>query len=169
VSVTFEVAKPTGKIVIDVDAMAKRAAAFVPGLVLRRVDDGRDIFDRPFAPYSGSYMHALTEGGESTAVDLRLTGGLLNSVKLRETRQVSDGVELIFGPDTGTSPAVSLAGGRAKRTGGRGQPHNVVGYWIHHGTPRMPARPWLGLSPRDMETLARALAAVRRFAEVRGA
>ena len=146
-----------GKTIIDVDAIAKKCAALIPGYILRRCGDGRDIHDKPFAKYSGSYMHALVAGNESTVVDLRLTGGMLNSVKLRDTKRSGEGLELIFGPDTGTSPAVSLADGRAKRTAKRGPPHNVVGYWIHHGTPTMKARPWLGLSPRDMASLKKAI------------
>jgi hypothetical protein len=149
----------TNKVIIDVEAIARRAAALVPGLILKRCSEGRDTSDKPFRPYSGSYMHALAAGGETTVVDLRLTGGLLNSVKLRETRKVPGGVELVFAPDTGTSPAASLAKGRAKRTGKRSPPHNVVGFWIHHGTPKMPARPWLGLSPRDAASLRTALEA----------
>lgn len=146
-----------GQVAVDVDAIAKAVAARVPGLVARRVDAGLDIFDRPFAPYRGSYMHALTKGGESTVVDLRLTGGMLASVKVREVRRDGDDVVIVIAPDAGTSPAVSLADGKAKRTGRRGPPHNVVGYWIHHGTPTMPARPWLGLSPSDMSKLVAAL------------
>ena len=151
----------TGRVDIDLDAVAKVAAARVPGLILKRVSAGLDVNDRPFTPYSGSYMHQLVAGGEDVVVDLRLTGGMLSSVKLRETRRTADGLELVFGPDAGTSPAVSLAAGRAKRTGRRGPPHNVVGYWIHYGTPRMPARPWLGLSPRDAESLKKAIEAAK--------
>jgi hypothetical protein len=167
----------TNKVVIDVEAIARRAAALVPGLILKRCSEGRDTSDKPFRPYSGSYMHALVFVGESTVVDLRLTGGMLNSVKLRETRKVPGGVELVFGPDTGTSPGVRLPppwvlsdpkaaaawkkkyGSGLPRTGKRSPPHNVVGYWIHHGTPKMPARPWLGLSPRDAASLRKALEA----------
>ena len=150
-SVTVKTSGPRQK--IDLKAMAKVFEASVPGLILRRVAEGRDILDRPFAPYSGAYNVALGEAGEDLRVDLRLTSGLLNSVKLRQTVTTATGVRLIFGPDGGTSPTVSLQDGRAKRTGKRGPPHNVVGYWLHYGTPHMRARPWLALSPRDRRVI----------------
>jgi hypothetical protein len=56
---------------------------------------------------------------------------------------------IVIAPDSGTSPTVSLADGRAQRTPRRGPPHNALGRWLHYGTPRMPPRPWLRLSPKD--------------------
>ena len=31
----------------------------------------------------------------------------------------------------------------------RSPPHNVVGYWLHYGTPKMRARPFMGLTPEQ--------------------
>lgn len=156
----------TGREDVDVEAIARVLIARVPGLVLERCHAGLDIDDKPFAPYSASYREALTEMGEATDVDLRLTGGLLNSVKHTSTERVSpDVVVLTFAPDTGTSPQVrppSRGKPRAKRTGKRGPAHNLVGYWLQHGTPRMRSRPWLGLSPSDLKKLWPLIAAAKK-------
>lgn len=145
------------KTAIDLEAIAKVCAARIPGLVLDRVARGLDVDDKPFAPYSASYRETLGKMGESpSAVDLRLTGGLLNSVRLTRTEKGKDWVTLVFAPDAGASPQVrapSRGKPRAKRTGRRSAAHNVVGHWLHHGTPRMRPRPWLGLSPKDRQKL----------------
>jgi hypothetical protein len=44
--------------------------------------------------------------------------------------------------------------GGARKTGQRSPPHNVLGAYLHHGTPRMPARPHLGLTPDEGKRLA---------------
>jgi hypothetical protein len=148
------------KTVIDIDAIARLCAARVPGLVLDRVNKGLDINDKPFAPYSASYREQLAEMGEGADVDLRQTGGLLNSVRHVKTDKGKDVITLHFAPDAGSSAQVKAprtGKARAKRTGKRSPAHNVVGYWLHHGTPRMRPRPWLGLSPKDRQALAKLL------------
>lgn len=139
--------------------VAKVIAALVPGMIIRRTGQGIDRTGSPFAPYSKSYREALAAGGESQAVDLRLTGGLMNSVKVRSDRDVT----VTIAPDTGTSPAVTLADGRAKRTGRRGPPHNVLAYWIETGTGRAPPRPFLGLTPEQERQLMDAILRARPF------
>lgn len=172
-TVAVEVIRKGEKAAIDVLAIAKRVAAFAPGLIIDRVDAGLDIKDKPFAPYSPNYQAALALANEDTKVDLRLTGGLINSVKVRRIVRKSTGVVVVHvGPDAGTSPRVPLAPpwvvrdteARAawmknppRRTGKRGPPHNAVGAYLHQGTPTMRARPWLGLSPRDVADLRRML------------
>ena len=108
--------------------------------------------------------------GEDQSEDLRLTGGLMNSVKVREKRITAAGVEVVIAPDTGTSPQVVASTyrsgqrkgqGKAKRTGQQGPPHNVLGYWLHHGTPHMRARPFMGLSPDQQAELNQILARAR--------
>lgn len=168
-SVTVEVVRKGEKAKIDVLTMAKRIAAFVPGLILERVDAGLDIRDKPFAPYSPNYRAALALANEDGKVDLRLSGGLLNSVKVRRIVRKADGVVVVhIGPDAGTSPRVPLAPpwvvndpqARAawarnppRRDGKRGPPHNAVGAYLQRGTPTMRPRPWLGLSPSDLKDL----------------
>lgn len=172
-TVAVEVIHKGEKARVDVLTIAKRIAAFAPGLIIDRVDAGLDIKDRPFAAYSANYQAALLMAHEDTKVDLRLTGGLINSVKVRRIVRKSDGVVVVhIGPDAGTSPRVPLAPpwvvgdaeARAawmkdppRRNGKRGPPHNAVGAYLHKGTPTMKARPWLGLSPRDVVDLRKML------------
>jgi hypothetical protein len=125
--------------------------------IQRRTAEGRDINDRPFAGYSPSYRQALGRGGEGLDVDLTLTGGLLKSVHVVDTRTTGNETTIVIAPGTGTSPRVSLVDGVARRTGGRSDTHNVVGYYLHVGTPRMPARPWLALSPSDRKAMREVL------------
>ena len=136
---------------------AKRAAAivkaFVPGAIIERTNAGIDMHGRAFAGYSSSWRETLALGGEDPKVDLRLTGGLLNSIKARETILTETTATVITAPDTGTSPAVSPKNGRMKRAGKRGPPHNVLAGYIHDGTARMPPRPFLGLAKDEEKEL----------------
>jgi hypothetical protein len=172
-TVGVEVIRKGEKARIDVLKLAKGIAAFVPGLIIDRVDAGLDIRDKPFAPYAPTYRAALQMADEDQKVDLRLTGGLINSVKVRRIQRKSDGVVIVhIGPDAGTSPRVPLAppwvvndpearaawmASPPKRTGKRGPQHNHVGAYLHKGTPTMKPRPWLGLSPTDLRDLRRML------------
>jgi hypothetical protein len=174
-SATVEVIRKGERLKWPVEDIAKRIGALVPGLILERIDAGLDIKDKPFAPYSSNYAAALQLANEDPKVDLRLTGGLMNSVKTRRIIRRADGVvTVVVAPDAGTSPRVRLAppwvtsnpaaaaawrksNPGASRTGKRGPAHNVLGAWIQHGTPTMRARPWLGLSPQDLRDLRRML------------
>jgi hypothetical protein len=184
---------------------AKLIAGFVPGAILRRTDKGIDAKGNAFALYRPGYRNTLAAMGEDGKVDLRLTGGLLNSIKARSIETTADGVRVTIAPDTGTSPevrapsetrALRRAGlvegrfgekavyktlrrgearrldrdlefeGRGKRmirTGKRGPPHNVLGYWLHHGTPTMQARPFMGLTPEQQRELYQILAKAKIF------
>ena len=172
-SVVVEVIRKGERASIDVLTIAKRIAAFAPGLIIDRVDAGLDIKDKPFAPYSANYRAALALANEDGKVDLRLTGGLVNRVKVRRIVRKSSGAVVVhIGPDSGTSPRVPLAppwvvndpDARAawarnppQRRGKRGPPHNAVGAYLHKGTPTMKPRPWLGLSPSDLRDLRKLL------------
>jgi len=89
---------------------AKRAAqiikAFVPGAILERTNAGIDMNGRAFAGYSTSWRETLALGGEDPKVDLRLSGGMMNSVKAREMIITATTATVITAPDTGTSPEV---------------------------------------------------------------
>jgi len=139
----------SGAMKVDIERLIETLKVEAVARILRRTAGGTDMHDRPFKGYSAGYLKALGEGGEDSRVDLRLTGGLLNSVKVVRVERRGNTTTIVIAPDTGTSPAVTLGDGKAKRTAKRGPPHNVVGAYIHRGTPRMPARPWLGLSPKD--------------------
>lgn len=147
----------SGKIALDLKKLGQAAGAYAVGHILERVDQGKDIHDRAFTGYSPSYKQALVEMGEGTATDIRLTGGMLNSLRVQSVEVVNGQAIVTIGPGTGTSPQVAPPAkgkARAKRTGKRGPPHNLVGLWIHRGTSKMPARPWLGVSPQGLRELA---------------
>lgn len=145
----------------DAEKAIRLIAGYVPGAIIRRTAQGIDATGAAFAPYTSRYRRTLNRMGEDTSEDLRLTGGLMNSIKVRDKRVTAAGVEVVIAPDTGTSPRVAAVDGRAKRTGERGPPHNVLGYWLHHGTPQMRARPFMGLSPEQQAELNRILARAR--------
>lgn len=145
----------------DSEKAIRLISGYVPGAIIRRTGHGIDANGNPFAPYTPRYRATLGKMGEDTSEDLRLTGGLMNSVKVREKRITAAGVEVVIAPDTGTSPQVRAVKGRAKRTGQQGPPHNVLGYWLHHGTADMRARPFMGLSPDQQAELNRILAKAR--------
>lgn len=164
--------KRKGNISFDFEKVATALAADVVGHIKRRVASGLDIRDRPFAQYSDSYKKKLIAMGENEShVDLWMTGGLLNSVHYVGKRIEGDRMTMIFSPDAGTSAQVTAKAGtgrrRAKskgrvipaasRTGKRGPEHNLVGYWLHAGKGKMPARPWLGISPTGIKQLTNKL------------
>lgn len=182
--------------------IAREIQRFAPGAIIERTGRGIDMKGQQFAGYSARYRRQLKRMGEDPKVDLRVSGGLLNSVKARDATLRSDSVEVIIAPDTGTSPqyrapserrayrqaglaegrfaergvartltraegrafAKSLkyeqAGARRIDTGRRSPPHNVVGYWLHHGTPKMRARPWMGLDPKQEAYLRERIAKI---------
>lgn len=146
------------------ERIAKTIAGLVPGMILRRTTQGIDMNGQQFAPYSKRYRKHLQDLGEDPKVDLRVSGGLANSIKARSIEILKDAVRVVVAPDTGTSPVwVKRKGktGRASRADGKqSPPHNVVGYWLHHGTPTMKARPFMGLTDEQWKTLRAAIAKV---------
>jgi hypothetical protein len=174
----------------------------VPGMILERTNKGVDVNGQQFAPYSKRYKKRLRLMGEDPKIDLRLSGGLMNSIKARGATLHPDRVEVIIAPDTGTSPqyrapserrayrqaglaegrfaersvartltkaegrafAKSLkyetSGARRIATGKQSPPHNVVGYWLHNGTPKMKARPFMGLTDAQYTELLREIARI---------
>lgn len=149
----MQVTRPPKKITLNINAALDFIAKEAIGMIQRRTRAGKDLNGNNFEAYSTGYKKALARAGESTRPDLWLTGGLM--ADLRETeRVVTAGRSMIWiGPGTGTSEARSLVKGKAKQTNRRGPAHNVVGKWLHGGTPHMPPRPWLGLTPAQVETL----------------
>jgi hypothetical protein len=157
----------TGRIDIDLKAVAQVLGAAAVGHVLERCDEGLDVTDKPFVAYSPEYAAWLALGGEDPShVDIRLTGGLLNSVAVRAVKLDAKGATITIGPGTGTSEVrravkgrVTKKGerkpGRMAKTGHRGPPHNVVGAALQA------RRRWLGVSPKG-------LAKMRALLERRG-
>lgn len=146
------------------EAIAKVIAGLVPGMILRRTEKGLDANGQQFAPYSARYRKHLRDLGEDPKVDLRVSGGLMNSIKARSIEILKDAVRVVVAPDAGTSPVWTKRkdkAGRASRTiGKQSPPHNIVGYWLHHGTPKMRARPFMGLTAEQWRTLRAAIAKV---------
>lgn len=142
---------------------AELVAGYVPGAIIKRTGDGIDMDGNPFAPYTPGYLEALRIGGEDVRVDLRLTGGLMNSIKVRGRTVRQRSVSVIVAPDGGTSPAVYPRAGKMVRSGDRGPPHNALGYWIHHGTARMRPRRFMGLTRAQAKTLLQLLQKAKLF------
>jgi len=88
----------------DANRIATIIKGVVPGMILERTNKGVDINGQQFAAYSRRYQRKLKRMGEDPKVDLRMSGGLLNSVKARGATLRADSVEVTIAPDTGTSP-----------------------------------------------------------------
>lgn len=148
----------------NAEGIAREIQRFAPGAIVERVGRGLDVKGKPFAPYSKRYRNKLQGLGEDLKVDLRVSGGLMNSVKARDATLRADSVEVVIAPDTGTSPVWAKrkgTTGRASRVlGKQGPPHNIVGYWLHFGTPTMRARPWMGLDPKQEAYLRERIAKI---------
>jgi len=86
-----------------------------------------DVFDRPFAPY------AVPGPQAGQRVDLSGDGSMLASLEVI-VRPTSEGLAVTVRPSA---------------------QHLRQATYLHRGTPHMPARPWLGLSPRDLLALQR--------------
>jgi hypothetical protein len=144
-----------GHLEVDMQRLAATLGPAVVGHVLMRVDENKDVRDRPLKRYSPGYAEWLRSVGEDpNAVDLRLTGGMLNSVHVRDTEVTADGLTLTVGPGTGTSERRSFGGTHGedagkRTTNRRGPPHNLVGKYLSK------LRPWLGISPSGMKLMKR--------------
>lgn len=101
------------------EKLRKALPPLIVGAIQRRVQEGRDMHGNPFAAYSKKWRESLAAMGEADKVDLRLTGGLMGSLRLLRTeRNSAQSITLVFGPDAGTSPHVvppsQLAGQKAR-------------------------------------------------------
>jgi hypothetical protein len=125
---SFTVSRRTTRTLPTLAGVARALAAEMPGLLRARVARGLDIFDRAFASYDPDYAR-LTDPGVD--LDGGQPGGLLSTLVVR----------------------VRIEQGRAIITIAPDAAHMAVGTYLHRGTPKMNARPWLGLSPRDLVVL----------------
>jgi hypothetical protein len=144
-----------GRLFVNLEQMAERLKADVVGRILRRVAQGRDIDDRNFAPYTTGYKRKLKLAKESDLVDIRLTGGLLNSVKVTRIDMNPSGFVMYVGPDTGAVNKVKFQKGSMERDGKGSATNNQVGYWLQNHKKK--PRKWLGLSPTDKANMRRYL------------
>ena len=155
---------PLTPLKFDMDKAVKIVKGFVIGAVLKRVDEGRDIYGVPFVPYSAAYVNKLRKMGEDTKVDLRVTSGLMNSIKVRDVVKDEDSARIIIAPDAGTSRSRNPPlnnGKKAKST--VSPPHNILGYYIQNGIGNQPKREFLGLSPDQEAELTKLLVAAKLF------
>lgn len=98
--------KKQGKIDLDLSGMLDFAVSIAVGNVQRRIHEGVDLNGSAFAPYSPSYEKTLSLMGESTDVDLTVTGGYVASIGERSRSVSKERASAVIGPDTGTSAEV---------------------------------------------------------------
>lgn len=167
-----------GKAVLDINGALDFVASTVIGIIQRRTNKGIDANGQPFEPYSDLYSKQLLAVGERDNVDLQRSGGMLASISERSRSVTKDGGVVAIGPGTGTSRHMPLPPPyvfsedktpeqRAKalhdwetapKQQTRSPPHNVLARWHHFGNGRLPARPFLGLTPEERRRLAEKLA-----------
>jgi phage gpG-like protein len=153
---------------VPLDRIAKLVATLAPGLIRERTGKGLDVRDKGFVQYSKDYKDAKVAAGRNAGVNLTVTNGLLGSVAAVSVFVTEQGFTIVIAPGAGTSAAVQFVDGKATRTGKRSPTHSVLGAIHHYGRGRMPARPWLALSPKDLESLMRQLLAVGIAIPLRG-
>lgn len=143
-----------GSIDFALDKALDLAVTTAVGMIQRRTAKGIDVDGRPFRAYSASYAEALREGGESLAVDLSVTGAYLAGIgeRSRTVDRASMRATATIGPGTGTSEQRHMSEGRAKHTGRRSPPHNVLARYLSV------MRPHLGLTPDERKRLAALIA-----------
>jgi hypothetical protein len=98
--------KHQGRIDLDLSGMLDFAVSIAVGDVQRRVRDGVDLNGSAFAPYSPGYEQKLSLMGESTDVDLTVTGAYIASIGERSRTVTATGASAVIGPGTGTSMEV---------------------------------------------------------------
>jgi hypothetical protein len=118
---------------VDEAALGRILASEVPDLIRDRTRAGRDVDDRPFAPYA-------SKTDESGTPDLDKSGRMLGSLR---------GQALTRGDKTEVVVSVSPE-------------HERQALALHNGARGARPRRFLGLSPRDLTELVRRLAR-RRF------
>lgn len=135
-------------------AAAAAIGPVIVGMIQRRTAKGDSWKGGRLADYKRSYKEALAEGGESAKVDLTLTGSYLADIKVLKETFGQDKASLLIGPGTGTSPQVTPSNGHMQQTGERSPPHNILGGYLEYGTPKMRARPHLGLTEAERKRIA---------------
>lgn len=112
-SITFVGA--SGKPTPNWPKIADFLSAIVPGAIRQRVQAGLDIHGNPLADYSPEWKAKLAAMGEAQNVDLRLTGGLMGSVKRLQKDLSGNVLTLTFGSGAGTSAEVSTPAAKASQ------------------------------------------------------
>lgn len=133
---------------VNVAKIMELVASLVVGHIRERCEDGLDIEDRIFLPYSDGYADTRAALGRNTAIpDMLMTGGLLGAVQVVE--RTADSVTIGVGTGTSKQLRAPTTRNRRKRAGEkRGPPHNLLGKWHQEGTGKNKKRRWFGVSPR---------------------
>ena len=173
---------------LDLMAVVRRISPEITGMMKTRARKGLDVNGQPFAPYAPSTVEQYARGGESSKVDLTITGAMILGLAERVAERLVAGgrAEMLFGPGSGTSEErrlvrhrtksgklttkslgknawgieVGRSQGRAAKTGERSPPHTQHAAWIHFGTERMPARPFVGLTEAEEAAIGKLIAEV---------
>jgi len=96
----------TGKVDLDMSGMLDFAVSVAVGIVQRRTAAGTAIDGSNFAPYSPAYEQKLALMGESTNVDLTVTGAYIADIGERSRTVTPERASAVIGPGTGTSAEV---------------------------------------------------------------
>jgi hypothetical protein len=181
----------------DARKIAAYIASLAVGHIRQRTGEGLDVDDRPFAAYSQEYAETRRLLGRNTGssdllmdgndirvvetrghnnVDLLMTGGLLNDVRVVEKSGTRDVAEVTVGVGAGTSRRVRRPTKKNKRrpkrtsapvveapvvetpkrrTAARGPPHNLLARWHNEGSGRNKKREWFGVSPDGQKMIDR--------------
>jgi hypothetical protein len=133
---------------VNVRRILEAVATLVVGHIRERCEDGRDIADSLFLPYSDNYAETRAALGRNSAIpDMLMTGGLLGAVQVVE--RTDDSVTIGVGTGTSRTVRAPTKRNRRKRAGERrGPPHNLLGKWHQEGAGHNKKRRWFGVSPR---------------------
>lgn len=153
ITIKTTVKKSKSVVGFDLNAILNLLVPLAVGMIQRRTAKGLDVDGRPFQPYAPSYAEQLREMGESTKVDLTVTGAYLADIseRSRYVNEATATARATIGPGTGTSAQVappSKGKKRAVKTGRRSPPHNVLARYISRKYPH------LGLTPDERKRLA---------------
>lgn len=153
------------EVTIDILKLRDFVVPLIVGEIQARTNRGLDVNGNAFKPYSASYQRQLRMSGRNTSpVALRQTGSMMGSLRLVRTLGFGLGgqasaearrlmLEIGIGPEPG--PAYSLTKKGMKRRGTRSVPNNVLARMHHNGEGRLPARPFMGLSKRELAKISR--------------
>lgn len=166
-SVESNVVHLTGKLQFNTRAMAAYLAARIPQMVITRTKQGFDVKGRQFKAYSASYMAKKVAAGRSPLVNLWLTGATVGSFQMRASKVSALQLSLLFAPDGAQSAQMKLVPGGTEQTGRATPPHNILGWYHHRGLGKNPKRKWMGLTPQQMDALAKEVTKVRDIWQLR--
>lgn len=153
IKVTTTIKKSRSTTTFNLHAILDLLVALAVGFIQRRTAKGLDYNGNPFPGYSSSYAEQLRAMGESTKVDLTVTGAYLADIgeRSRTVNESTGSARATIGPGTGTSAQVappSKGKARAVKTGARSPAHNILARYLSVKFPH------LGLTRDEQKKLA---------------